>query len=127
LGEISITYPRIGFSLCHAARTLVAPALTGEDALDVPRILGIVDRVLLGELSRTYLRAAFEMAALYLTGRKYGIPVYQLLGGSVRERVPLDWAIYQKSPDEMAEDAKKAVAEGFHSIKLKVGQKLEED
>jgi len=115
LGEISITYPRIGFSLCHAARALVAPALTGENALDVPRILGIIDRVLLGELSSTYLRAAFEMALLDLTGKRYGIPVYQLLGGSARERVPLAWAIYQKSPDEMAEDAKKAVAGGFQA------------
>jgi len=32
LGEISITFPRIGHSLCYAAATLIAPALV-EQAL----------------------------------------------------------------------------------------------
>ena len=31
LGEISITFPRIGHSLCHAATHLIAPALIGRD------------------------------------------------------------------------------------------------
>src|SRR5438874_13045750 len=62
LGEISVTYPKIGFSLCHAARTLVAPAFVGENALHMPRLLAIIDGVLAGELSNCYVRAAFEMA-----------------------------------------------------------------
>ena len=36
LGEISITFPRIGHSLCHAAERLIAPALVGRDALERP-------------------------------------------------------------------------------------------
>ena len=127
LGEISITYPRIGFSLCHSARTLLAPALLGQNALEIPRILAIIDHLLLGELSCAYLRAAFEMALLDLAGKYYQIPVYELLGGKAREAVPLAWGIYQKSPEEMAADAKAGVAEGFHSIKLKVGRRLEDD
>ena len=127
LGEISITYPRIGFSLCHAARTLVAPALIGENALEMPRALGIVDRLLAGELSHCYIRGAFEMALLDLCGKKYGIPVYQLLGGKARDSVPLAWGIYQKAPEEMAVDALWGVRQGYHAIKLKVGRGLQED
>ena len=127
LGEITITYPRIGFSLCHAARTLVAPALIGENALEMPRVLGIIDRLLAGELSHCYIRSAFEMALLDLSGKKYGIPVYQLLGGKARDSVPLAWSIYQKSPEEMAADARWGITQGYSAIKLKVGRRLQED
>ncbi len=127
LGEISITYPRIGFSLCHAARRLVAPRLIGFDPLAAPQALRAIDEVLAGELSATYIRAAFEMALLDLAGRHYGAPVYQLLGGRAREGVPLAWGIYQKSPQEMAEDAAAGIAAGFRAIKLKVGRALADD
>jgi L-alanine-DL-glutamate epimerase-like enolase superfamily enzyme len=127
LGEISITYPRIGFSLCHAARYLVAPRLIGLDPLAMPTILREVDLVLAGELSAPYIRAAFEMALLDLAGRFHGVPVYALLGGKARDAVPLAWGIYQKPPDAMAEDAAVAVAAGFHAIKLKVGREFTDD
>lgn len=127
LGEISITYPRIGFSLCHAARYLIAPELIGRNALELPRILAIIDRLLFEELSACYLRTAFEMALLDLAGKRYGVPLYQLFGGKARDRVPLAWGIYQKSPEEMAADARDGVSNGYHSIKLKVGRKLEDD
>jgi L-Ala-D/L-Glu epimerase / N-acetyl-D-glutamate racemase len=127
LGEISITYPRIGHALCFAAEKLVAPALLGMDALERPRVLAEIGRVLAGELSSTYIRAAFEMALLDLAGKRYGVPVYDLLGGRMRTRAPLAWGIYQKAPAEMAADASAAVAAGYHAIKLKVGRRLEDD
>ena len=127
LGEISITFPRIGHSLCHAAERLIAPTLVGRDALERPRLLAQIDAILGGELSAPYIRAAFEMALLDLAGKHYGLLVYELLGGRARERVPLAWGIYQKSPGEMAADAAGAIQAGFHAIKLKVGRKLEDD
>jgi muconate cycloisomerase len=127
LGEISITFPRIGHSLCHAARKLIAPAITGLDALASPTVLAEIDRVLGGELGAPYLRSAFEMALLDLTGRHYGVPAWALLGGRRRERAPLAWGIYQKSPAEMAADAAAGRAAGFQAIKLKVGRELSAD
>jgi len=127
LGEISITFPRAGFTLCHAAKHLLAPALIGRDALAVPAILAEIDRILAGELSAPYLRAAFEMALLDLTGRYYGVPLYTLLGGRMRPRAALAWGIYQKPPAEMAADALAGYQAGFHSIKLKVGRELADD
>jgi muconate cycloisomerase len=126
-GEISITYPRIGFSLCHAARRLVAPRLIGLDPMNLPQILRAIDDTFLGELSAPYLRAAFEMALLDVIGRRHGVPVHVLLGGRARDAVPLAWGIYQKSPEEMAEDAAAGIAAGFHAIKLKVGRALADD
>jgi len=126
-GEVSITFPRIGHSLCHAAQHVIAPALKGLDCLHVPRVLAEIDQLLAGHLSASYLRAAFEMALLDLVGKHYAIPVWQLLGGRMRERVPLAWGIYLKDPEEMAEDAARAKADGYHAIKLKVGRRLEDD
>ncbi|MGE3797992.1 MAG: mandelate racemase/muconate lactonizing enzyme family protein [Thermomicrobiales bacterium] len=126
-GEISITAPPIGHVLCHAAETLIAPAVAGLDPVGFPAVLATVDQLLNGELSAPYLRAAFEMALLDITGKHYGIPVYQLLGGKVRDAVPLAWGIYQKSPEEMAADARLAVDAGFQAIKLKVGRALSDD
>ncbi len=127
VGEISITFPRIGFSLCHAARRLLVPLLIGKDPLCTPELLQTIDAALVGELSAPYLRAAFEMALLDLKGRIYGIPVYELLGGKMRDAAPLAWSIYQKPPEEMAADAAAAIANGFRAIKLKVGRDLETD
>jgi L-alanine-DL-glutamate epimerase-like enolase superfamily enzyme len=127
IGEISITSPRIGFSLCHAAKTLIAPALVDLDPMALPHVLAIIDGTLNGELSAPYIRAAFEMALLDLQGKALGTPVYQLLGGMARTAVPLAWAIYQKPPADMAVDAVEAVAHGFKAIKLKVGRALADD
>src|SRR5215467_12066984 len=41
LGEISITFPRVGYSLCHAARRVIAPALAGRNALERPGVLAV--------------------------------------------------------------------------------------
>jgi muconate cycloisomerase len=127
LGEISITSPKIGFSLCHGARRLLVPPLLGQDARQLPRLLKVIDNTLQGELSAPYVRAAFEMALLDLIGKAAGLPVYQLLGGRAREAVPLAWSIYQKAPPEMAEDAKAGLDAGFKAIKLKVGRQLADD
>ncbi|MDR7419840.1 MAG: enolase C-terminal domain-like protein [Armatimonadota bacterium] len=127
LGEISITYPRIGFSLCHAVRRLIAPRLIGQDPLALPQVLRHVEDTLLGELSASYVRAAVEMALLDLAGRHYGVPVYQLLGGRARDSVPLALSIYQKAPEAMAADARDGLAAGFGAIKLKVGRALRDD
>lgn len=126
-GEISITWPRIGHILCQAARVLIGPAIIGQNPFNIPSILARIDHLLAHELSASYLRAAFEMALLDLVGRIYEIPVYQLLGGKCRETVPLAWGIYQKSPEQMAADARAAIDAGFHAVKLKVGRQVNED
>src|SRR5437868_4247381 len=74
LREISITSPKIGFTLCHGARRLLVPPLLGEDPCELPRLLNVIDNTLKSELSAPYLRAAFEMALLDLMGKEIGAP-----------------------------------------------------
>jgi muconate cycloisomerase len=48
-------------------------------------------------------------------------PVYNLLGGKVRERIPLSYSIPFGSPEDMAGLARERVEWGHRTIKVKVG------
>lgn len=64
--------------------------------------------------------AGVEMALWDIKGKALGVPVWQLLGGRVRDRVPCyanGWFAPAVTPDEFAEKAKAAVAQGFRGLK----------
>jgi galactonate dehydratase len=64
--------------------------------------------------------SAIEMALWDIKGKDLGVPVYQLLGGKVRESVPCyanGWFAPAKTPDEFAEKAKQAIEQGFIALK----------
>lgn len=72
-------------------------------------------RVLAGAIS------AVDIALHDLVGKKLGVPVYQLLGGKVRERIPLSYSIPFGEPEAMAALAAEKVRAGHRTIKVKVG------
>jgi len=64
--------------------------------------------------------SAVEMALWDIKGKALGVPVYQLLGGMVRESVPCyanGWFANARTPDEFAACAKAAVALGYKALK----------
>ncbi len=100
----------------------LAPIVLGTDVF---KIEGTVDRILKIKGSPA-AKAAVDMALHDLWGRALGRPLYRLLGG-YRDRIETDITIGIKKPSEMAISAKRAVAEGFKIIKIKVGTKPHED
>ena len=68
--------------------------------------------VLVGALS------GIEMAMWDVFGKKVGMPVWQLLGGKVRDRIRVYTGIGGTTPEECAANAKKAVAQGFKAVKM---------
>ena len=106
-----------------AAMYTLAPAIIGEDPLNVERIEEKMDLSMLGNTSA---KLALEMAAFDLKGKILGIGVRELLGG-YREKIETDLTIGIKSPEEMGEEAVSIVESGFKAIKLKVGVDVEED
>ncbi|MCI2455242.1 enolase C-terminal domain-like protein, partial [Listeria monocytogenes] len=53
--------------------------------------------------------------------KQAGLPLYQYLGG-YRHQLETDYTVSVNRPLEMAEDAKQYAAEGFQTLKIKVGK-----
>lgn len=65
--------------------------------------------------------SAVEQALFDIWGQSLGVPIWRLLGGKYRDRVPLyaniNRAIFDRSPDSFADHASRAVADGFRAVK----------
>jgi L-alanine-DL-glutamate epimerase-like enolase superfamily enzyme len=102
-------------------KSLASGLLLGQDPLNTERILSQVD-IMLPENWR--IKAHIDYALYDLKGKILNVPVYQLLGGLCREKIPLEWIIMLDEPEVQAEMAVKYVNAGFHSLKLHTGGDL---
>jgi muconate cycloisomerase len=100
-------------------RDILGPALTGADAFDLERAGLAMDRAIKGY---PYAKAAVDMALHDIKGKALGVPVYQLLGGLSRERVPVAHSLGIMDVEDAKREAEAAIAEGIKTIKLKVGR-----
>ncbi len=69
----------------------IAPLVLGQDALDIEGIWRFVmDNIMYHGYAGAETRAlsAFEVALWDIMGKHYGAPLYHLLGGKTRERIP---------------------------------------
>ncbi|WP_026931149.1 mandelate racemase/muconate lactonizing enzyme family protein [Glycomyces tenuis] len=65
--------------------------------------------------------AAVEMACWDIKGKALGVPVWQLLGGKVRDRIPAyanGWYTVERTPEEFHAAAKKVVERGYRALKV---------
>lgn len=72
--------------------------------------------------------AGVEIALWDLKAKALGVPVYELLGGRVRDGLTLMGFVHHDAPDVMASEAVAAIDEhGFSVLKMKVGMDPVED
>jgi L-alanine-DL-glutamate epimerase-like enolase superfamily enzyme len=121
VGEVTAS-PDWSGETSGGARTLIerylAPRLVGED----PRRISHCMQRLAKTFANPFAKAAIEMALFDLTGQAHDAPIYQLLGGAVRlDPIPLRFPVMPVGPRESADAARRMVAEGYRTIKLKVG------
>lgn len=74
-----------------------------------------------------YTKAALEVAVLDAVGKSLGLPVYQLLGGKVRDRVALAHSIGLMEIPQAVAEAEQVVGEGIRTLKIKIGVERERD
>jgi muconate cycloisomerase len=75
----------------------------------------------------TYAKAAVEMALLDILGKATGQPVYNLLGGKVRDKIPVAHSLGLMDIQPALDEAKIAVDEGIKCIKVKGGLDVARD
>ena len=97
---------------------IVPIALLGEDPFNTEKVMNKINTLLYGNW---LTKAPIDFALYDLKGKALGIPVYQLLGGLCRERVPLEFIISLDSPDAMVKMAKRYKDAGFAGVKIKFG------
>lgn len=69
-----------------------------------------------------------DVALWDILGKSQGVPLYELLGGKCRDKVPVyATALYPEAPEKVAARAREFADRGFHGVKIKVGFDLEQD
>ncbi len=95
----------------------------GSDPFDTERLAWAIERLEYGRPSEHGQSAlgAFDIASWDLIGQALGVPVWKLLGGRFRERVPAyanGWYKADYDPARIAELALTVVARGYRAMKL---------
>lgn len=97
--------------------------LIGVDPTDLEKVYWILDRT---AAHAPTSKTGIDIACYDLLGKRTGMPVYKLLGG-YSNRLVTDMTVGINDPEIMAAKAKKHVADGFDTIKTKVGTGFSED
>ena len=96
----------------------LSPAVTGVEVGNVVEAHARMDGAVKGY---PYAKAAVEMALFDLAARRNGQPVHMLLGGRVRNRIPVTHSIGLIDIAEAERECAQVVSEGIRTIKIKVG------
>ena len=108
---------------CEAAVHELEGIIIGKDPRQVREISSeLYDRVSNegGHVHRTAI-AGIEVACWDILGKSIGVPVHQLLGGRVRDRVACyanGWYRTERTPEAFAKAATAAIGRGFHALKF---------
>ena len=101
----------------HAMREWLAPRVLGARIDGPERVHELLERDIAGH---NMAKAAIEMGCWEVAARLQETSLSRLLGGT-RDRVPTGISIgIQASPDALVERAKRAVADGYRKIKVKI-------
>jgi L-alanine-DL-glutamate epimerase-like enolase superfamily enzyme len=103
----------------------LAPAVIGESPLDIERLTRRMEAALPHHWSS---HAGVEFALWDLKGKALNVPIYQLLGGKVRDGLNLMGFVHNAAPTEMAREAQATLdADAFPVLKMKIGLDPRED
>jgi muconate cycloisomerase len=99
--------------------TYLAPALIGAAADRFEAARARMDEA---AKRNNAAKAAIESALFDALGKTLGVPAVQLLGGVVRESVPVFWTLASGDPAQEIEEAENKIAARLHNtFKVKIG------
>lgn len=104
-----------------AIDTYFAPLVVGMDADRPALVMEMLARAIAGN---RFAKSAIEVALLDALGHRVGLPVSELLGGRVRDRVPVLWTLASGDTGRDVEEAQGMLAARRHdTFKLKIGKR----
>ncbi|MBB3139711.1 mandelate racemase/muconate lactonizing enzyme family protein [Halomonas organivorans] len=114
---VGSTYAEAHAEGARAALNVMAPGLIGAE------LWPLVLQRKMGSLlnGHNYAKAAIDIAAHDLIGKRLGVSVAELLGGVVVDRVPTYYSTIVGDPDETARIAAEVRDMGYPRIQVKVG------
>ncbi len=96
-----------------------APLLIGQDASNINAAMLRLERSIRGN---TFAKSGIESALLDALGKRLNLPVSELLGGRVRDALPVAWTLASGNTEQDIAEAEKMLDLRRHRIfKLKIG------
>jgi len=96
----------------------LAPAVQGLEVGHPAVLHQKMDAIIKGY---PYAKAAVDFAYYDLTGKVLGVPVHVLLGGKLRDTVPVTHSIGLLNIEEAVREVGQVVRDGIRTIKIKIG------
>ena len=104
--------------------TYFAPLLKSLTSLNLAQTLQVLKKNINGN---RFAKCAIQTALLDIQAQRLGVPVSELLGGRLRDSVPVLWVLASGNTEKDIEEAKRMVAAKRHNIfKLKIGSRAVE-
>ncbi len=104
-----------------AIDTYFAPQMRGANANHVSALMAHLDKTI---RDNRFAKCAVETALLDALGQRTGLPVSELLGGRLRERLPVAWTLASGDTARDIDEAQRMLEMRRHQIfKLKIGLK----
>jgi muconate cycloisomerase len=100
-------------------RDKLIPSVLGLSVMDQEALAQAMNRAVPGNLRA---KGAVIMAAYDLAGKLLETPVHNLLGGLVRDRIPLSWSLPIVDRDTVIEEGREMVDRGWRILKVKIGR-----
>ena len=106
-------------SIKNAIDTYLAPLLANQDAT---RVNVAMRRVGASVQGNSFAKSAVEIALLDAQGQRLGLPVHALLGGAVRDALPVLWTLASGDASRDVDEALALIEARRHKVfKLKIG------
>lgn len=104
-----------------AIETYIAPALLGGDADNISGAIQLIDRMVKGN---RIAKTAVEIALWDGLGKRLNVPVSQMFGGAVHNKLPVAWTLASGNSEKDIAEALQMIDTRRHNIfKLKIGKR----
>jgi muconate/chloromuconate cycloisomerase len=120
VGE-AIAHPGFSGETLGALKTGVnclKECILGDSPVNLNKIHSLMDQKLYANYGA---KGAIEMALFDVLGKAFGVPVYNLLGGILQDRLPLSRSASHSDIEKDLAEVRGYLSEGYRIIKVKVG------